>query len=177
MKSQKQIFKESLVLSISLLTLLSSTLPSQAAAVDDACTAYNQHNYSDALKKLDSLPTAQRGAKASYYRGLTLQALHRYGEAIAEYRKVATQRNDLRLAAMARQGMVGLARMPKQQAFHESSSPRVSSTSSSNGSSQKIVEGGNWKVVEAGYGAQGENKHGMPETWTYIKTSNGCGRH
>lgn len=176
MKSEKLTSKELLVLSISLLTLLSSTLPSKAAAIDDACAAYNQHNYSDALKKLDSLPSAQRGAKASYYRGLTLQALHRYAEANAEYRKVATQRSDLRLAAMARQGMVGLAHMPKQQGFHESSSARASSTSS-NGSSQKIVEGGNWKVVEAGYGAQGENKHGMPETWTYIKTSNGCGRH
>ena len=146
-----------------------------AAALDEACNAYNQRSYSDALKKLDALPAAQRGAKASYYRGLTLQALHRYVEANTEYRKVALQKQDLRLAAMARQGMIGLSRMPKQSGFHESitSSPGTAAVNSG----QKIVEGGNWKVVEPGYGAQGENKHGMPETWTYVKTSNGCGRH
>ncbi len=149
-----------------------------AAALDDACNAYNQHNYSDALKKLDALPAAQRNAKASYYKGLTLQALHRYAEANTEYRKVALQKQDLRLAAMARQGMIGLSRMPRQSGFHESLSSSTNTAKvSSNASGQKIVEGGNWKVVEPGYGAQGENKHGMPETWTYVKTSNGCGRH
>lgn len=166
-----------------LLFPLASGTGAMASALDDACAAYNNHDYSNALRKLDTLPSSQHNAKSGYYRGLTLQALHRYGEANDEYRKVATQRKDLSLANLARQGMIGLSHMPKQRSFHEfsgsGSSPAISTATASATAENKISEGGrgNWKVAEPGYGGQGVNKNGMPEGWTFVKTSNGCGRH
>lgn len=174
-----QLRKLSGIALISFAITVGSLAAANASPLDDACAAYGKHNYSIALTKLDALAPAQRNAKSSYYRALTLQALHRYEEANDEYRKVAVQRNDINLAGLARQGMIGLSRMPKQRSFQRAAStPELASTAATTKPVKNIVvEGGNWKVAEPGFGAQGVNKNGMPDGWTYAKTSNGCGRH
>ncbi len=156
--------------------------------LDSVCISYGKHDYALCLKQLDNLAPAARCPKSEYYRALCLQALHRYGEARAQFGKLAAQKKDLKIAVLSRQGLLGLASRHNYSSAlsdnHESSLSQASGgksfAQSSNTKSPvvaKEITDSKWKVQEAGFGAQGENKSGMPDNWTWAKTSNGCGRH
>lgn len=153
---------------------------SASTALDEACALYDKHQFGPALKKLDSLPESQRGARSEYYRALSLQALQRFPEAKLAFQKVASQRKDARLSQLSQQGLVGLARMEKNRstrAISVSSSVRSGSPVSTASSTSNFVTDSKWKLAQPGEGGEGTNFHGMPADWTFVKTREGCGRH
>lgn len=151
----------SVALSICLCTWL--CLPVFASKLlDSACASYARHDYSGSLKQLDSLPYNERGPKSDYYRALNLQGLHRFNEAREQFQKVANQRRDLKLAALAKQGVQNLSRL---HAAYAKVDQRGLGTDE------------NWQVVKPGFGAQGKDYKGLPSNWTFQKTKEGCGRH
>ena len=147
--------------------------------MDEACASYLQHDYARSLKLLDSIPANARTVKADYYRALNLQALHRYAEARQEFSKVVVQKKDVRLALLARQGLVGLARLSKRNSFLAGNSKE---TKPDPYPPLKLDANGNavddkWKIQKDGFGGTGVNREGLPENWTFQKTRAGCGRH
>ncbi len=147
---------------------------SEAAPLDDACNSYGKHEYANCLKQLDSIPSAKRNAKSEYYKALTLQALHRYGDANDAFRKVATQKSDLRLASMARQGMVGFAHMPKQTSWQsaaataENSASIAASIAEKKNSSTRAVNNAASAPVDQ------NNLPGISFDFHFKKTRNSC---
>jgi hypothetical protein len=146
-------------------------------ALDQACASYAQHDYARSLKLIDALPALSRSVKSDYYRALNLQALHRFGEARGEYAKVASQKKDLRLAALARQGMTALSRTSLQGTAREGKGNKVAAAPVLKTDAAGNVVDENWKVQKPGFGGTGINREGLPENWTFVKTSSGCGRH
>jgi hypothetical protein len=152
-------------------------------ALDQACAAYGRHDYAASLKQLEALPAKLQGARAGYYRALNLQALHRYGEAADQYRKVAAQKGDLRLAALSRQGLAGISRMStlsqNQSGQGASKDAKVATAPEAKKDEAGNVVDDKWKVQKSSFGASGANRDrdGIPSSWSWVKTSSGCGRH
>ena len=147
--------------------------------LDAVCASYTKHDYALCLKQLDEMPSASRSAKSEYYRALCFQALHRYEEAQSQFQRLSKQTKDLNIAALSRQGLQSLAsrqkfnhgRIASQASNSSPSAPALKSVADS-----KYVTDSNWKVQDPGFGKV-ENKEGLPDNWTFVKTSNGCGRH
>jgi hypothetical protein len=154
------------------------SMVSASTALEEACSLYDKHDYGASLKKLDSLPNANRNAKSEYYRGLNLQALQRFPEAKESFQKVAAQKKDARLALLARQGLLGLGRAQKRKM-----TARLPGAASAAGPEEKakpqsqFVTDSKWKVAKPGEGGEGTDFHGLPSGWTFVKTREGCGRH
>jgi hypothetical protein len=156
-------------------------LPSEAASpLDEACSSYAQHNYAKSLSLIDQIPAKAQSAKSDYYRALNLQALHRYAEASNEFRKVATQKKDVHLATMARQGLSGLAHMPKYNSSSAASGLETAAAAVAKGKGHFDAAGNfeddKWKVVKAPDPSKA-SKGDSRTLWTVVQTRPGCGRH
>lgn len=185
MKSERQMEFLSCFLILGASSFAALPLPCLAASpLDEACTYYGQHDYAKSLKLLDQLPAKAQTAKSDYYRALNLQALHRYSEASAEFHKVALQKKDPKLAAMARQGMIGLSHFSASPASLYSSAGISSSAPGAarpNNGNGKFDRAGNytddkWQVVKA-RGPMNESEGDSRPLITAIQTRKPCGRH
>lgn len=146
-------------------------------ALDAVCSSYSKHDYALCLKQLDEMPSASRSAKSEYYRALCFQALHRYDEAQSQFQKLSMQSKDLNIAALSRQGLQSLASRQKfnhGRTLSQSTSSSTSAPAAKSLADSKYVTDSNWKVQEP---VKVENKEGLPDNWTFVKTSNGCGKH
>ncbi len=167
-----------------MLALLSCALgveaPIKAATpVDEASSYYAQHNYAKSLQVLDKITAGTRSAGSHYYRALNLQALHRYDEAYSEFSAVAKQKKDMRLAALAQQGLGGLSHRPKQSSSSAATTDAAASKIASN--SLKPDSSGNftdskWQVQHAPDPSK-MVREVTESPFKIIQTSPGCGHH
>ena len=158
---------------IAIWLFLSALPPADAEELQSVSKAYANRDYSLCLKLVEAAPTASRKPGDEYYQALCLQALRRYDEAAVVYGKLSKQKKDTRIAGLAAQGLQGLSRKPTLPSRAGTSESKVVSSATKAG----YVEDQQWKIQQPGFGGQGENRAGMPEGWTFKKTSNGCGRH
>ncbi|MBX9690674.1 MAG: hypothetical protein K2X27_28420 [Candidatus Obscuribacterales bacterium] len=163
----------------SLFLLLASTQIQTAAAagLEDAEKSYAARNYALCLKELDSIPAGSRSPKADYYRALTLQALHRKSEAMQLFSALAAQKKDSRIANLSKQGYFSLLKNTGSESRQINQSKISSVQGNTSATNPKYYTDNTWKIQKPGFGGQGINRDSLPENWTFVKTSEGCGRH